>query len=161
MNGSWSEIVKAHVRTAMQNLKDDGYLVPLIIAYRPDSQPILIDMRFRDDSERERCLARATVILALNEVRRYLSLSDAWMVESAADLAATSCRPSAHPNRVEALIAAWRDGHKRGIKIYAYDRHPNGNVRSFRRWQGPPGIDCGGAFLDLIPDTPLENGGGE
>jgi|PersoiStandDraft_1058852.scaffolds.fasta_scaffold04154_2 hypothetical protein len=137
----------------MENLRRDGYLVPVIIGYKPDSQAILIDMRFRSDEEKEFRLAGATAILALNGVKRYVALSDAWMLEMPADVGGSTCKPSQHPNRVEVLIVAWRDGHKRGIEIHAYDRDPSGKVSSFRLFHGPPGMDCGGAWLDLIPQT--------
>jgi hypothetical protein len=153
----WNTVVQAHLRTAKSNLRRDGRLAPVIIAYDPGDKAALLGVPFRNDDEKYAMLAAVKVLFAQQRIQRYIALADTWLLELPADVRSDDTRPSEHPNRVEAVIAAWRDGEKRGLEIHTYRRSPMGKVTSFSHYEAPPGVTVGGEWLDLIPDNPTDN----
>lgn len=155
---NFQQAVDNDIEFANRMMEQDGGLNHIVIGYMQDGKRLLTVLRCQDGNEKEIAAKMLRIIFAVNDVKFYTHMSEAWMASGGSREEMMNIVPSEQPDRVEVVMVNGVSESESVSKIYKIVRASDEKFEKLELMPEYDNLAIEGRFATLLDLEGLPRG---
>ena len=142
------------IEFAKRIFEDKGEVLPMWVGQDESGAVYPMTVLFNTQEEKAQAAEAIKMLFERNNIIRYVSMVESWMVITDQAVDALTIRPSQHPDRKEVIIIAAEEVGREGMVGYLeIIRKDDGKVELSEFKDQPRGSSACGDFAEILPNS--------